>query len=244
MSDKTHKLSEIAAKKIPRLSTGFSILDKIFGKTVVNGQVMHGLPKDKVILISGAKGAGKSRLCLGISGYISKHGHKVLYFQHEVTQSEFKEWAKPFKFNEDNCYVSGLDTIEEQVNEIRKISPSLVVIDSLNMLHGINKTSQIKNIIKQYKQIAAECETTIILIGFLNKEGITKGNNDIEYLVDVVCHVKPINPKQIPEGSSLAEYRGIFYFSIPNKNRTGPTGDWICFRHNDSGIAYVESSIH
>ena len=234
-------MSQVKAHRVDRVSTGCNPLDMMFGKTEYNGSTTYGIPRGKVILISGSKGAGKSRLCLGMAGCMSNSGEQVLFFEGEVAKEEFKEWARPFSINENNCYVSESNDIEDEMAQTKEVKPSIVIVDSLNMIKGIRQPTEVIKIMESYKNIAKDMNIAVILIGFLSKDGSTKGNNDIEYLVDVVCHVKPISKKAIPV-NKLSQYKGVFYIEIPDKNRVGETGNWVCFKHEKGDIKLVSSS--
>lgn len=242
MSRKFYKLSEIEEQPIRRIQTGNENIDRLFGKSIIDGYDEYGLPSGKVILISGSRGSGKSRLCTAISGSIS-YSNKVLYFQQEVSKEEFKNWSKPFDINFSNFFISESNKIEEQEEIIYNLMPDVVIVDSLNMIENIKSINKCKEILKKYKDIANKYDITFILIGFLNKAGETKGNNDIEHLVDVICHVRIPDLKKIPKDEQI-NYKGVFIFEIGGKNRYGQVGGKIYLQHDDEfGIIYPTVTI-
>ena len=72
------KLSEVAVKKLPRLSSGQIEFDRVLGGGLVPGSV---------VLISGNPGAGKSTLLTQVSSFVSGTG-PVLYVAGEESLAQ------------------------------------------------------------------------------------------------------------------------------------------------------------
>jgi DNA repair protein RadA/Sms len=228
-------ISDVESKEVERLSSGIDDLDTVYG---------GGLPRGRVSVWSGAPGVGKSRTTIDISCSISMAGYRVFIFQNEVNPEEFKQWVTG-RVDEKNYFICNYNTIEEQVEAIRKYKPDFIVTDSLNMIQGFNSLSKIRDIMLSLKNVVSEVNAHAILIGQLNKEGVTKGSNEIPHLVDIVCSLKHHEACKERIGSSIVEYEalpGVFYIRV-DKNRYGKSGGWVAFLHESNGIRQVSSSI-
>jgi DNA repair protein RadA/Sms len=235
MSDQgVFKLSNIEEKPVYRLSTGFSDLDKIYGSSktsLFDNNVEYGLPLGKISVWSGPGGIGKTRVAVSIASSVNSLGKRVLFFQNEASPSEFKTWTNGRISDPDNFYVSNYSDLSEQMKVIESVMPLLVVVDSVNMIEGFENPTQLRKIMNQYRDIVRKVGCHVIFIGHLNKMGDIKGNNDIEYLADVIARLVPHHP-------------GVFILEINKKNRYGKIGGWVGFCHTDDGIRFLNSSIN
>jgi len=244
MAYKIQKLSEISYNQIKRIPTGFKELDLIFGESDFcdahnNPYKMIGPPRGTISLWAGEAGVGKSRACTSICTSVSeKYGFQVIYMINEDSAENLRRWA-PKDMHEDNFYVvSDCDNVDEQIKIIDNNYPDLVVIDSLNMMVGINNIDDLKTSISKWRDVAQEVDCHIILISHMNKKGEVKGSTDISHLVDIVCTLKKLVP---PKDLSKYDMTGYFYLQI-GKNRYGPSGGVACFKHNENGVS-LETSI-
>jgi predicted ATP-dependent serine protease len=230
--------NEIKECSLVRYSTGFPDLDRIYGITQLsNGKCYVGLPAGKISLWAGAGGVGKTRVAVEMVLRMSSVGIRNLFYQNEVSPEEFKGWVKKPVIHPENLFVGNIVSLDEQIKGIRKILPQVVIVDSINMMEGFSSPDELRNILQTYKNVAEETKCHVIFISHLNKQGDVKGNNDVKYLVDMVVRLFPhINPK------TKKEVKGIFVLEI-GKNRYGPSGGWICFKHTDVGIEFVISSL-
>ena len=231
MKKGVYKISEVEKKEVVRISTGIPHLDGIYGE---------GLPRGRVSIWSGAPGVGKSRTTIDIAKRINMAGGMVLYFQNEVAPDEFAGWVVGDGIDPNRFLCSNYDTIEEQIAAIKMYRPDFVVTDSLNMIQGFSSSTKIRDIMNGFKQVIAEVDAHAVLIGHLNKEGVTKGNSDIPHLVDVVCHLKPHEDWKDDYGNVHKALHGVFYIVV-DKNRYGDKDGWVAFRHTDVGISEVSS---
>ena len=229
MKKGVYKISEVEKKEVVRISTGIPHLDGIYG---------GGLPRGRVSIWSGAPGVGKSRTTIDIARRINMAGGMVLYFQNEVAPDEFAAWVVGNGIDPNRFFCSNYSTIEEQVAAIKLYRPDFVVTDSLNMIQGFNSSTKIRDIMNCFKEVIAEVDAHAVLIGHLNKAGVTKGNSDIPHLVDVVCHLKP-NKNWIYDNGEVVP--GVFYIEI-DKNRYGKSDGWVTFMHGDDGVQEIASS--
>jgi len=231
MKKGVYKISEVERKPVVRISTGIRHLNGIYG---------GGLPRGRVSIWSGAPGVGKSRTTIDIAKRINKMGGMVLYFQNEVAPEEFAVWVVDDEIDPSRFLCSNYDTIEEQIEAIRKYRPDFVVTDSLNMIQGFSSSTKIRDIMNGFKEVIAEVEAHAILIGHLNKAGETKGNSDIPHLVDIVCHLKPHKDWKDDYGNKHNALKGVFIIVV-DKNRYGESDGWVAFQHDADGVHEVTS---
>lgn len=257
-SKDTFRLSEIPVRRIRRIPTGIRPLDLGYGTTYktsrkgrIVGNGVSGLPQGGISLWSGSPGVGKSRVCISVAASMNKSGHRILYTQNEVNQQQFREWTASQIAFPDEFIVHTSNEIDKQIAVIRKYEPHLSVLDSLNMIEGFQSPAVIRKVIQSYKAAIEAIEGHAILIGHLNKAGTVKGNNDIEYLIDVECHLRNVEDGLTAKQREFFESKGIdpgslFYVSF-QKNRYGPTTaggtrNYVCFRHTAEGVECISSN--
>jgi len=227
-------LEDLEADAVERISTFNSEIDWLYDGTNmrdVDGNVLYkeyGLPIGKVSLWAGERGVGKTRTAIHIAGKMNKKGKKIVIFQGEVALSEFKDWTDNVIKEPSKFWVSDQVHLEDQLNTIKALRPDVVFVDSMNMIREARTVSGIRSILMEYKRVARLTSSHIVFIGHLNKGGTVKGNNDIEYLVDIVVHMKKKD-----QGSAE------FCLQIPNKNRYGMTGRIIWMMHMDEVVETI-----
>lgn len=230
--------NQIQQENLIRYSTGFPDLDMIYGIThFPDKKYSVGLPAGKISLWAGAGGVGKTRVAVEMVLKISAVGLRVLFYQNEVSPTEFKGWVKKPVLHPENLFVGNVISLDDQIQGIRNIRPHVVIVDSINMMEGFTSPDELRNILQTYKNVAEENKCHVIFISHLNKQGEVKGNNDVEYLVDVVAR---LNHHTNPETKEVV--KGVFYLEI-GKNRFGPSGGWIGFVHTNIGIEVFGSSL-
>ena len=235
--NKVYSFDEIKSEPIKRYTTGFYALDRIYGETIINGIKSFGLPEGKISIWAGQGGVGKTRMAIEISLSANSAVHKVCIFQNEVTVSEFAGWVKKSVTNPKQYFVSNVGTVDGQIEILKKIKPAIVVIDSINMLEGFSNPYMIREIMDKYRKAVSDVGCHAIFIAHLNKKKEVKGNNDVEYLADIKAKMIPHEKNKL--GGALP---GYFVLQI-DKNRHGRSGGWVCFRHTETGIEYVTSSL-
>jgi DNA repair protein RadA/Sms len=229
MSEGVFKLSEIEEEEIYRIPTGFDALDRIYGgnDNGINYVPEYGLPLGKISVWSGPSGIGKTRIAISITSNVcNTFRFPVLMFQNEVPPSEFKYWVKGKVNNPELYFVSNYSSLESQMEAIRQVKPRLAIVDSINMIDGFSNPTHIRDIMTKYKEVVGKERCHVIFIGHMNKLGDLKGNNDVEYLADIMATLIP-------------HKNGIFILQIDKKNRYGRIGGWVAFTHTDTGIKLV-----
>ena len=232
-----YTLDEIESSPISRLQTGHKYLDPIFGKSIINGREQFGLPYGKITLIASAPGVGKTRFATDLAITMNANGLRVLVFQNEVTPSEYKGWIKRSVKFPKSFFVANYSNLQDQIDAIKKCKPSIVICDSVNMIDDYDSSKEIRKIMEDYKQTAQDIGCHVMFIGHLNKKDEVKGNNDLEYLIDINCKLTPYTGEGA-NSSIQNSLKSMFVLEV-GKNRYGTSGGWCCFKHVETGIEYV-----
>jgi len=259
-----YSLDNIEHTKILRLTTGFPYLDRSFGITTHGNIDSYGMPCGRIVFASGEPGVGKTRFGIAVTKSVNALGYKILVFQGEVRPQEFKQWTGNDVIYPARYLVSDDRDIAQMIVYIRQEKPTLVVIDSANMIDDYDKSSEIHGIMDDLKIAIAEIGSVCLMIGHLTKAGKMKGNSGVSHLVDVECSIIRVHTGNMKsfDGLSVVEcmknvvetsaqlkiaiqnmYKfvpGMFRYNI-GKNRYGPSGGWALFRHNETGIEYLDS---
>ena len=216
------RITEIDIHDEERLSTGMEELDRVLGGGAVLGSF---------VLVGGEPGVGKSTLLLQICGSMSRE-HTVLYVSGEESARQLKLRANRLGVNEPNLYMYAQTKVEDIVEAIDKISPELVIIDSIQTVFCGNVDSapgsvgQIRESAQTLMRCAKERGVTIFLVGHVTKEGTLAGPKMLEHMVDCVVFF---------EGERHLSYRILRAV----KNRDGSTDEIGVFEMRDSGLCQV-----
>ena len=229
------KITDIKPEQVGRARTGYQEIDWLYGFTRFPNKVVWGLPQSKISLWSGQSGTGKSRAAIALAKSISTK-MPVLYFQNEADIGTFAGWVNggsPY------LYASDATDLQSQINEINRVAPKVVIIDSINQLeeYGNGTKTDIKRIIegyngiKGYRDIVKERKIHIIIIAQLNQDGTVKGSTTLTHLVDICFSLT----HYAHEGS------GLFTIKVGNKHRCGRTGKQFhsVWSHEEYGVRCI-----
>ena len=205
-----------------RFSTGIFEADRVLG---------GGLLPGSLLLLGGNPGVGKSTLALHICSGINKD---VLYISAEESEEQVAIRAKRISINSKNLHLSSENDLQGILNHIERISPSLVIIDSiqtvlnseLDSLPG--SPSQIRDCGQKFLEISKQKNVIIVIIGHVTKEGTIAGPKMLEHMVDTVLYL---------EGDDRYEHRIL----RSAKNRFGATNEVGIFFMNEEGLNEVNN---
>ncbi|MDQ3552705.1 MAG: DNA repair protein RadA, partial [Bacteroidota bacterium] len=186
--------------------------------------------------VAGEPGIGKSTLFLQMG--LQLKDAIVLYISGEESEQQIKMRADRIHSNKnlpspnENFYL--LTEISTQVifNEIKKLRPDLIIVDSIQTLQSPfidsspGSVSQLKECAAEFQQFAKETNTPVFLIGHITKEGSIAGPKLLEHMVDTVLQF---------EGDRHYAYRILRTL----KNRFGSTSEIGIYEMNDSGMTAV-----
>lgn len=222
-SIKTVSLEEIVPEKEQRIVTADDELNRTLGGGIVPGSI---------ILVAGEPGIGKSTLFLQ-NGLALKHT-KVLYISGEESEQQIKMRAERLKIKNENFYLLTETATQVIFQEIKKLKPQLVIVDSIQTLEspyvesGPGSVSQIKDCASAFQQFAKKTNTPVILIGHINKEGSIAGPKVLEHMVDTVLQF---------EGDRHYTYRILRTL----KNRFGSTNELGIYEMTGHGMKHVKN---
>lgn len=214
------RMDEIDVRDVPRLKTGDDELDRVLGGGLVPGAV---------ILLGGEPGIGKSTLLLQLALQLKKN---VLYVSGEESQQQIKLRATRMGLAEDSCYVLSETQTQRIFTQLEKLSPQVLIIDSIQTLHsdyiesGAGSISQIRTSAAELIQYAKTSNVPIILVGHISKDGTIAGPKILEHMVDTVLQF---------EGDRNHIYRIL----RAQKNRFGATSEIGIYEMITQGLRQV-----
>lgn len=221
---KALKLTEIGEYFEHRYNTGIDELNRVLG---------GGLVKGSVVLISGDPGIGKSTLLLQTTQSLGEQ-HKVLYVSGEESPHQLKIRAERVGVNSNNLLVICDTDADAVCAYIKKETPDVVIIDSIQTM-SIKEISSLPGSITQVREcsnlfmrIAKTLNIPIIVVGHVNKDGNIAGPKVLEHIVDCVLYF---------EGEKNLSYRILRAV----KNRYGSTNEIGVFEMKDNGLCEVKN---
>lgn len=214
-------IREIDSDNELRVDTRIGELNRILGGGIVPGSV---------ILLGGEPGIGKSTLALQLA--LGLKSQKVLYISGEESARQVKLRADRINHDSQDCLILNETLLENILTQTEKVSPELVVIDSIQTLYtdtiesSPGSVSQVRETAAALLRYAKTSGTPVILIGHITKDGSIAGPKVLEHIVDVVLQF---------EGDQNYLYRIL----RSAKNRFGSTSEIGIFEMQSGGLVEV-----
>ena len=213
-------LNEVSEKDFQRMTTFSSEVNRVLGGGIVPGSVL---------LLGGQPGIGKSTLLLQIAGRIDG---TVLYISGEESTQQIKDRANRLSIGKKDLFLLTISQLEQLLDQIDKLKPRLVIIDSIQTMYTSSlesspgSISQIRECANLFMRYAKMRQIPFLLIGHITKDGQLSGPKLLEHIVDVVL---------------LFEGDREFHFRIlrADKNRYGSTEEIGIFEMKQEGLAEV-----
>lgn len=221
VTKKTQPLHQVKTNETPRLPTIDQELNRVLGGGIVPGSI---------VLVAGEPGIGKSTLFLQMG--LQLKNLVTLYISGEESEQQIKMRADRLGFQNDNFYLLTETSTQQIFQEIKKLRPKLIIVDSIQTLESPfidsspGSVSQIRECAAEFQQFAKETHTPVFLIGHITKEGSIAGPKLLEHMVDTVLQF---------EGDRHYAYRILRTV----KNRFGSTAELGIYQMTESGMNAV-----
>lgn len=222
-------ISDIKAASVRRISTNEEELDWLYGVSKFSDGIVWGMPVGTISTWVGEGGVGKSRLAINIAKNKVIEGKAVLYFQNEVGLPTLASWVNNDQLK--NFYCSEVTVLADQIDIIKKLRPTLTIVDSINLINefGSGTAKSIKTIIDGFRDAIRGTECHVVVLCQLNKEGSATGSTALSHLPDVNINI------------TNTDKDGVFKLTIGKKNRYGCKGESYngIWRHTDIGVECI-----
>ncbi len=217
------KLSEIQDENLARIPMPGKELNRVLGNGLVRGSVS---------LIAGEPGIGKSTLFLQVA--LRLQNTKVLYISGEESLEQIKLRAERIGSRNENLYLLAESDTQKIFNEIKKVKPELVIVDSVQTLNtpfvesAPGSVSQVRESAAEFIRFAKATQTPVFIIGHINKDGNIAGPKVLEHMVDTVLQF---------EGDRHYTYRILRAI----KNRFGNASELGIYEMGETGLREIHN---
>jgi DNA repair protein RadA/Sms len=211
-----------------RLSTGIGEFDRVLGGGVVPGSL---------VLIGGEPGIGKSTLLLQAAAHFAHATGPVLYSSGEESEHQIKSRGQRLGSPELNdgrapLYLLAETCLERILEEIARLRPSLIIVDSVQTVFSLKFQSapgsigQVREAATQLLFAAKGQNIPTFLVGHVTKDGSLAGPKVLEHIVDTVLYF---------EGEKHHSHRVVRAV----KNRFGAVSELGVFEMTGRGLQAV-----
>jgi DNA repair protein RadA/Sms len=211
-----------------RLATGIDEFDRVLGGGVVPGSL---------VLIGGEPGIGKSTLLLQAAAHFARTIGTVLYSSGEESEHQIKLRGERLgTFTGDHAkaplYLLAETCLERILEEIARLRPSLVIVDSIQTVFSLKFQSapgsvgQVRESATQLLFAAKGQNIPTFLVGHVTKDGNLAGPKVLEHIVDTVLYF---------EGEKHHSHRVVRAV----KNRFGAVSELGVFEMTGKGLKAV-----
>jgi DNA repair protein RadA/Sms len=221
--NKTISLSEVISAEEKRIVTGDPELNRVLGGGIVTGSI---------VLVAGEPGIGKSTLFLQVG--LSLKNIRTLYISGEESEQQIKMRADRLSTRNEDFYLLTETSTQVIFQEIKKLQPQLVIVDSIHTLQSpyiessAGSVSQIRECASEFQRFAKQSGTPVFLIGHITKEGSIAGPKILEHMVDTVLQF---------EGDHHYAYRILRTL----KNRFGSNSELGIYEMTEQGMRGVSN---
>src|SRR6187431_2082436 len=179
------KYAEIETSKADRITTGITEFDRVLGGGIVPGSL---------ILLGGEPGIGKSTLLLQAAANFAHTVGPVLYASGEESEHQIKARGDRLGVGAAPLYLMSETCIERILEEIARLKPALVIVDSVQTVFSIKFQSapgtigQVREAATQFLFAAKGQNIPTVLVGHVTKDGSLAGPKVLEHVVDTVLY--------------------------------------------------------
>lgn len=220
-SRKALKIDEVTTAQEARMITPDTELNRVMGSGMVPGSV---------ILVAGEPGIGKSTLFLQCA--LLWKNITTLYVSGEESAQQIKLRAERIGITNSNLFLLTATDTGTIFQEIKKIRPQFIIIDSIQTLESpyvesaAGSVSQVRECAAELQRFAKATNTPVCIIGHITKDGSIAGPKILEHMVDTVLQF---------EGDRHYAYRILRTV----KNRFGSTSELGIYEMVSQGMRPV-----
>src|SRR3954452_25476105 len=206
-----------------RLTTGIGEFDRVLGGGVVPGSL---------VLIGGEPGIGKSTLLLQAAAHFAATTGTVLYSSGEESEHQIKSRGERLGVGPAPLYLLAETCLERILEEIARLRPALVIVDSIQTVFSLKFQSapggigQVREAATQLLFTAKGQNIPTFLVGHVTKDGNLAGPKVLEHIVDTVLYF---------EGERHHSHRVVRAI----KNRFGAVSELGVFEMTGKGLKAV-----
>jgi DNA repair protein RadA/Sms len=177
--------ADVAIEPHARLTTGIDEFDRVLGGGIVPGSL---------VLLGGEPGIGKSTLLLQAAANVARQLGPVLYSSGEESEHQVKSRGERMAVGEAPLYLLAETCLERILEEIARLKPALVVVDSIQTVFSLKLQSapgsigQVREAATQLLFAAKGQNVPTILVGHVTKDGSLAGPKALEHVVDTVLY--------------------------------------------------------
>jgi DNA repair protein RadA/Sms len=215
--------ADIQIEQHARLSTGIDEFDRVLGGGIVPGSL---------VLLGGEPGIGKSTLLLQAAANMARSIGPVLYSSGEESEHQIKSRGERLAVGDAPLYLLAETCLERILEEIARIKPALVIVDSIQTVFSLKFQSapgsigQVREAATQLLFTAKGQNVPTLLVGHVTKDGSLAGPKALEHVVDTVLYF---------EGERHHSHRVVRAV----KNRFGAVSELGVFEMTASGLKPV-----
>jgi DNA repair protein RadA/Sms len=215
--------ADIELQHHARLSTGINEFDRVLGGGVVPGSL---------VLLGGEPGIGKSTLLLQAAANMARAIGPVLYSSGEESEHQIKSRGERLNVGGAPLYLLAETCLERILEEIARIKPALVIVDSVQTVFSLKFQSapgsigQVREAATQLLFTAKGQNVPTFLVGHVTKDGSLAGPKALEHVVDSVLYF---------EGERHHSHRVVRAV----KNRFGAVSELGVFEMTSTGLRPV-----
>jgi DNA repair protein RadA/Sms len=177
--------ADVAVRPQARLSTGIGEFDRVLG---------GGLVPDSLVLLGGEPGIGKSTLLLQAAALMAATAGPVLYSSGEESEHQIKSRGERLSVGDAPLYLLAETCLERILEEIDRVRPALVIVDSIQTVFSLKFQSapgsigQVREAATQLLFMAKGRNIPTLLVGHVTKDGGLAGPKALEHVVDAVLY--------------------------------------------------------
>src|SRR6187402_3296484 len=168
-----------------RLGTGIGEFDRVLGGGIVPGSL---------VLLGGEPGIGKSTLLLQAAAHFARSVGPVLYASGEESEHQIKSRGDRLGIDDAPLYLLAETCIERILEEVGRVKPSLIIVDSVQTVFSLKFQSapgsigQVREAATQFLFTAKGHNIPTFLVGHVTKDGNIAGPKALEHVVDTVLY--------------------------------------------------------